>query len=145
MMTIGQLGLRFLLAAVGTLGFGVSFAIPPKQYIACAVDGAVAWLVYEVAVLQGIDPVAATLLASLPLTLLARIFAVREKAPVTIFLLCGIFPLVPGAGIYYTAYYFIRSENELFAQYGMNTLKTAVALAMGISFVLGFPRLRRRK
>ena len=45
----------------------------------------------------------ATFFAALPLTLACRLFAIRFRAPVTLFLLCGIFPLVPGAGIYYTA------------------------------------------
>ena len=40
-------------------------------------------------------------------------FAIVIKMPVTVFLLSGIFPLVPGAGIYYTAYYFIQGNNAL--------------------------------
>ena len=81
---------------------------------------------------------AASLLAVIPLTLLARIFAIVLKAPVTIFLLAGIFPLVPGAGIYYTAYYFIQGNNALALANGISTFKIAVALAIGIALVLGF-------
>ena len=75
----------------------------------------------------------------MPLTLLARIFAISRKAPVTIFLLSGIFALVPGAGIYYTAYYFIQNDNALALSTGINTFKIAVALAVGISLVLSIP------
>lgn len=136
---IGGLAVQFLLSAVSTLSFGVLFGIPRKHYLACALDGAVGWVVYELAVMQGQGPAMAALLAVIPLTLLARIFAITLKAPVTVFLLCGIFPLVPGASIYYTAYYFIQNNNELFTQNGMDTLKVAVALAIGISLVLGLP------
>ena len=123
-MTIQQfaeLGRQFLLGCAGTLCFGLLFGIPRRTYLACAADGAVGWVVYQLAVLLGAGGVAATLLAAVPLTLLARVFAITLKAPVTVFLLCGIFPLVPGA------------EN------GVNTLKVAVALAIGISLVLGMP------
>ena len=102
---------QFLLSGVGTLCFGVLFGIPRKCYLACAATGAVGWLTYELAVMLGIGAVTANLLAVIPLTLLARLFAIGLKAPVTVFLLCGIFPLVPGAGIYYTAYYFIQNDN----------------------------------
>ena len=54
-------------------------------------------------------------------------------------LLTGIFPLVPGAGIYYTAYYFIQGENALSLANGISTFKVAVTLAVGIALVLGLP------
>ena len=48
-------------------------------------------------------------------------------------------PLVPGAGIYYTAYYFIQGNNALALSNGISTFKVAVALAVGISLVLSIP------
>ena len=68
-----------------------------------------------------------------------RKLAITLKMPVTVFLLSGIFPLVPGAGIYYTAYYFIQGENALSLANGISTFKVAVALAVGIALVLGLP------
>ena len=105
----------------------------------CALVGAVGWFVYELAVLYGADAAAASLIAVIPLSLAARICAVLLKTPVTVFLLTGIFPLVPGAGIYYTAYYFIQGENALSLANGISTFKVAVALAVGIALVLGLP------
>ena len=46
---------------------------------------------------------------------------------------------VTGAGIYYTAYYFIQGENALSLANGISTFKVAVALAVGIALVLGLP------
>ena len=51
----------------------------------------------------------------------------------------GIFPLVPGAGIYYTAYYFLRDDRTLFLNKGVETLKIALALALGIALVCSLP------
>ena len=55
------------------------------------------------------------------------------------YFLPGIFPLVPGAGIYYTAYYFLQGEQELFASKGGETFKVALALALGIALVCSLP------
>ncbi|MEE0710314.1 MAG: threonine/serine exporter family protein [Gemmiger sp.] len=136
---------QFLVAIVATISFGVTFRVSPRHYLASGITGAVGWLVYVLcAELLSLSAPVATLAAALPLTACARLFAIRHKAPITLFLLCGIFPLVPGAGIYYTAYYFLRDDRTLFANKGVETLKIAVALALGIALVCSIP-LKRSK
>ncbi len=144
---LGFLMLQFLIAGAGTLSFTILFACPKRALPYCGLVGAVGWVVYELAVLYGMESFAASLLAVIPLTLLARIFAVVLRTPVTVFLLSGIFPLVPGAGIYYTAYYFIQGENARSLANGISTFKVAVALAVGIALVLGlpFPKKQQQK
>ena len=136
---IGELVAQLFLAGVGTLSFAILFACPRRSLPYCALVGAVGWFVYELLTMFGLDSAAASLLAVIPLTLLTRIFAIVLKMPVTIFLLSGIFPLVPGAGIYYTAYYFIQGNNALALSNGISTFKIAVALAIGITLVLSLP------
>ena len=136
---------QFLLGGVGTLCFGMLFGIPRPCYLACAATGAVGWLTYELAVMLGAGAVTANLLAVIPLTLLARLLATGPNARVRVFLLCGTFPLVPGAGIYYTAYYFIQNDNVQMAASAADTVKIAAALAIGISLVLGLPLPRQKK
>ena len=135
--------IQFLVAIVATISFGVTFRVPARHYLPCGLTGAVGWLVYIVCLqVFAMSAPVATLVAALPLTACARFFAVRHKAPITLFLLCGIFPLVPGAGIYYTAYYFLRNDRALFVNRGVETLKIAVALALGIALVCSIPRKR---
>ena len=142
---LGRLALQFLQAGAGTLNFDILIACPSRTLPYCGLVGAVCWFIYETAILFGLEAFAASLLAVIPLTLLARIFAVALKPPVTIFLLTGIFPLVPGAGIYYAAYYFIQGSNELALATGISTFKIAVALAVGIALVLGLPVPQKRR
>ena len=131
---------HFVVAVIATIAFGITFHMPRRHYLACGLTGAVGWMVYILGVeLLGMSPAIATLVATLPLTGCARFFAIRHKAPVTIFLLPGIFPLVPGAGIYYTAYYFLRGEQALVAGKGVETFKVALALALGIALVCSLP------
>ena len=136
---ISELTAQFFLAAAGTLSFAILFACPRRCLPYCALVGAVGWLWYELLTLLGADAATASLLAGIPLTILTRVFAITQKTPVTVFLLAGIFPLVPGAGIYYTAYYFLQGEQELFASKGGETFKVALALALGIALVCSLP------
>lgn len=131
--------LQFAVAMVATGCFAVVFQVPRRHYLACGFTGAVGWLVYLLCVSAGCTTPVATLLAALPLTAVARWFAIRHKAPITLFLLCGIFPLVPGAGIYYTAYYFLRNDRVLCVNRFVETMKIALALALGIALVCSLP------
>ena len=127
---------HFVVAVIATISFGITFQMPRRH----GLTGAVGWMVYIFGVeLFALSPAIATLVATLPLTGCARFFSIRHKAPVTIFLLPGIFPLVPGAGIYYTAYYFLQGEEVLFASKGAETFKVALALALGIALVCSLP------
>ena len=121
---------HFVVTVIATIAFGITFQVPRRHYLAAGITGAE---------LLGMSPAIATLVATLPLTGCARFFSITHKAPVTIFLLPGIFPLVPGAGIYYTAYYFLQGEQELFASKGGETFKVALALALGIALICSLP------
>lgn len=67
-----------------------------------------------------------SLIATLCLTIMARIFAAARSMPVTVYLLSGIFPLVPGAGIFYTAYYLLRMTEHFPPQRVLKPLRWQV-------------------
>ena len=97
-------------------------------------------MVYYICTANGINAVLASGFATLCLTILARAFAVTRKSPVTVYLLTGIFPLVPGAGIYYTAYNLFIGNAEMSATKGLETLEIAGAIVFGIIFGFGIPQ-----
>src|SRR5699024_7543934 len=90
---IGQLTAAFL----GTVAFGYLFGIPGKHYGFCGLCGSVAWGVYVLPV-WGSD-VIASFAATVIVAFLSRLFAVRRRCPVTVFLIAGLIPLVPGIGL----------------------------------------------
>ncbi len=53
--------------------------------------------------------------------LVARMLTVRLKCPITIFLISGIITLVPGAGIYFTAYYLVTNQLAMAAVKGRSS------------------------
>lgn len=65
---------------------------------------------------------------------------VRMKCPITIFLISGIFPLVPGAGIYYTVYYLVTNQLSMASLKGMESIKIVFAIVLGIVIVVQIPR-----
>ena len=61
----------------------------------------------------------------------ARIF----KAPATIFLIIGCFPLVPGRGIYQTMLYCTQGNTALFIDSFIHTIAISASLALAIMIV----------
>ena len=70
----------------------------------------------------------------------SRASAVINRCPVTIFLISGIFPLVPGAGIYWTVYYLVTDQLGLAVHTGYAAVKAAVAIVLGIVAVFELPQ-----
>lgn len=66
--------------------------------------------------------------------------AVREKCPVTIFLISGIIPLVPGAGIYWSAFYMVTDQLAEAGEAGFAAVKAAIAIVLGIVCVFELPQ-----
>lgn len=132
--------LQTAVAFVATIAFAIIFHTPKKEWIAAGITGGIGWLMYLVAMHFGCGVVAASFFATVALTWLSRIFAIARKTPVTVYLICGIFPLVPGAGIYYTGYHFFMSDNAQALHKGLETIKIAIAIALGIGIVLSLPR-----
>ena len=132
---IGQV----LAAVTGTIGFSVLYSVPRAYYPYCGFIGGAGWFLYCL-LIPNCSPPEATLLAAILVVLLSRLFAVKERCPVTIFLISGMFPLVPGGGIYWTAYYIVTGEMELAAEKGFTAVKVAVAIVLAIVFVFQLPQ-----
>ncbi len=131
---------HFIVSMLATVSFAVLFNAPKKEVPFCGLTGAVGWIVYYISTQNGVNIVVASVVATFCLTILARCFAVVRKTPVTVYLLSGIFPLVPGAGIYYTAYYLFIGNHEMSGLKGLETLEVAGAIVFGIIFGFGIPQ-----
>lgn len=128
-------------AVIGTIALSVLVGVPACYYIYCGAVGGVGWLVFMTArIHESIGDGIATLLATMTVLFLSRLAAIWKRCPVTVFLVAGIFPLVPGAGIYWTAYYIVQNQLQLAAQTGYEAAKIAVAIVLGIVFVFELPQ-----
>lgn len=130
---------EFIAAMVGTVAFSVLFCVPRRYYIYCGIIGAAGWVIYS-ACSGFLGPAEACLAATIVVILLSRFAAIWKRCPVTVFLIAGIFPLVPGAGIYWTVYYLVTDQLRLAFQTGYGAVKSAVAIVLGIVFVFELPQ-----
>lgn len=131
---------QFIICFFATLSFAILFSAPKRQLFYCGLTGAAGWIVYLIVLKNNGGIALANIASTFTLTLMARIFAAIERHPVTVYLLAGIFPLVPGAGIYYTSYYFIMHEMEQFAAKGTETVIIAGSIVFGIVFGFSLPQ-----
>ena len=130
-----------LAAFIGTTAFAVLFGVPRKQYVAAGVVGALGWLLYLILIrYAGMSAAIATLISTVFIGILSRVFAVVEKCPAAVFLLCGIFPLVPGAGVFWCTYYLISSQFDMSSTAGFTAAKIAIAIVLGIILAMELPQ-----
>lgn len=96
--------LEFFIAAlssgVAVLGFCLVFKAPPKYLFACSLNAFLAWSVYLAVDILGWGGLWATFFSTLVADVFAYYSARVLKAPVVLFLVAGILPMVPGVGIY---------------------------------------------
>lgn len=126
---------------VGCVGFFIVFNIHGPGGILCALGGILSWAVYCVFYHSNHDSVVSTFFATIAAAIYSEIMARVRKCPAISYLVVSIFPLLPGAGIYYTANYIVRGDFENFAHQGMNTIAIAGVLAVGILMVSTTVRL----
>ena len=131
---------QFVVALFATLSFAVIFSAPKQELIYCGLTGALGWIIYYIMVQLNMGVVFSSLVATLCLTIMARILAAARSMPVTVYLLSGIFPLVPGAGIFYTAYYLFMNDRTLSSSKGIEPFEVAGAIVLGIIFGFGIPQ-----
>ena len=132
--------LHIVLAFVGTMGFSIIFNVPRKELLMCGIAGAAGWAVYSLILAASHDYiVAAIFFGAVTVTCISRALSFARKMPVTVYMIPGIIPLVPGAGIYFTMFHAVMGENTYAMIRGIETLRNAGVIAVGLLVTLSLP------
>ena len=127
-------------ALLGTAAFGVLFGVQRLQYLNVGICGVAGWITYLLMTrCAGASMIEATFVATLVVVIVSRFMAVRQQCPVTVFEICGIFPLIPGAGIYWTTYFLVIKEYGRALSTGMAALGATAAIVLGIILITSLP------
>lgn len=127
---------QLLAAYVGTVAFAVLFGVPRKYYLDSGLCGMLGWLLYLILMnYTGLSVANVVFFATVLVTFTAMVLAIVRKCPITVYLICGIFPLVPGAGIFWTTYNVVSEQLGAALHTGITALKVTVAIAFGIILV----------
>lgn len=141
--------MMFVLGVLGCFAAVSAFAIiletPRKYVLHDGIVGGIGGFVYLLSVNLGQDVVLASFLSALAIALMSHTFARIFKAPVTIFLIAGILPTVPGAGMYRIVYYLIANDNARSSYYLIQTLEVAGVIALAIFIMDSIFKVRIKK
>ncbi len=126
---------QLVACVIGCVGFSIIFNIHGPGMLLCALGGVIAWAVYSVTVSLGFGDLTGYFWGASISSVYAEIMARVRKYPAISYLVVSIFPLIPGASVYYTMNYAVRGEMERFAEQGMHTIAIAGIMAVGIILV----------
>lgn len=118
-----------------TFGFGILFNIKGKKLLFAALGGGLSWYCYSLPLSLGLSEVSSLFISALVFSTYSEVLARIFKTPVTSFIICALFPLVPGSGMYYTMLATINGDLQNAVHLGINTLANAGTLALGVIFI----------
>ncbi|MBQ1847333.1 MAG: threonine/serine exporter family protein [Clostridia bacterium] len=130
---------------LSTFGYCIIFNIPKRQLVFCGLLGIVSWMIYYTMTYFSLSEVLATFAATCAIVLLSRVLSKLRKCPVTIFIIPGIIPIIPGSLLYYTAYNFFTGDMDACGRYGFLTIKIIFAIVFAIIVVFAIPMKRKKK
>ena len=126
---------------IAVIGFSIIFNIHKFGILLCSFGGLVCWWVYSLALHLGCSEILSYFLAGLVCAVYAETMARIRKCPAIAYLVVAIFPIIPGAGIYYATTYLVAKDMALFAEKSTNTIAIAGVIAVGILMVSTLVRL----
>ena len=124
--------LQCVFAFLGAAGFIILFNIHGKGSLLCALGGGLTWAVFLIAQKASGGDLTAYFWAALFSSVYSESMARIRKYPAISYLVISIFPIIPGAGAYYTMNYAVQGKMALFASKGMFTAAIAGIMAVGI-------------
>ncbi len=133
--------IQCLAACIGCLGFSLIFNIHGPGVFLCVLGGGLSWAAYCAVVRFSGNEILAYFCSGIASAAYSEAMARIRKYPAISYLVVSIFPLIPGASIYYTTGYVLRGDLAGFAAKGANTIAIAGAIAVGILMVSTLVRL----
>lgn len=124
--------MQCLFSLIGCVGFSILFNIHGPGSTISALGGMLSWLIYCIAAKYGCSDLVCYFWSALFSSIYSEIMARIRKYPAISYLVVAIFPLIPGAGVYYTMNYAVLGQMDAFARQGMHTAAIAGIMAVGI-------------
>lgn len=137
--------LQLVTAFFGSLGFALLFGLHRRYLLPAALGGMLSWGVFVLLRLWLSSAFLCCFAASACAMLYAEVLARYLRTPATVFVIPAVIPLVPGSSLYYAMSCVVQRDLTRAREYGAETLEFALAIAVGMSFVLAIREVRTRK
>ncbi len=135
--------LPIISAALATFGFSLVFNIRGKNLLIASLCGAFSWAVYLVCDYFSDSVMMPYFVCGVSIALYSEIAAYIFCSPVTMYLMPGFIPSVPGSAIYRAMESCLFGDVTGFVEGLVNTLKIGGAIALGLILMSSFFRLFR--
>lgn len=133
--------IQIIASFIGCIGFFILFNIHGPGGFLCALGGAITWAVFCLVDYFGGSELICYFVSTLIAASYSETMARIRKYPAISYLVISIFPLIPGAGIYYTTNYLVLGDMTNFAIKGTATIAIAGSIAVGILMISTLVRL----
>ena len=120
---------------VACSGFVIIFNIHGYGNMLCALGSSLTWAAYCICNAAGMGYFTCCLIGTMASAIFSESVARIRKYPAISYLIISVLPLIPGSSIYYTALEAVKGNMDGFVYYGIETLGTAGAMAVGILLV----------
>lgn len=127
--------IQCLVSLIGCIGFAILFNVHGHGVWLCAVGGLFTWAIYLLAFHFGAGVIGSNFWAAIFAAAYSEGMARIRKSPAIAYLVVSIFPLLPGAGIYYTVSFALEGHMQQALYKGLETASIAGVMAVGILIV----------
>ena len=140
-MILNDFFLPCLAALLACFGFSLLYNIHGRNIPIASLCGAFGWAIYLITDALSASMVVPYFCAGAAIALYAEIAAYFFHSPITVYLIPGIIPLVPGLTIYRTMDACLTADLYLFGNGLFATLKIGGAITLGLIFTSSLFRL----
>ena len=134
--------IQLVTATIGTFGFAAVFNVRGKNLFYATLGGFLTWCAYLIAeIFFTPNEYICGFVGSVILTLYAEGMARMQKTPVTVFIVAGAIPLIPGGALYRSMSYLTHQNWERFGAQSSYALLFAASMSAGITLTTIFFRI----
>ncbi len=126
-------------------GFAFVFNAPLKSLPKAGLGGSVGWIVYLLTQQITGSVIISTFTGTLMIALLGDFFTTQDRKPLTVFIVPGIVPFVPGFGIYNTMLAIVEQDYPTAVHHGTTTFFVGLAIALALTIMLSINDYRKTK
>jgi uncharacterized membrane protein YjjB (DUF3815 family) len=127
--------IKMFLAFATSLFTGITLQTPRSAWLTVGLTGMAGWAVNEAVSNKSIPELVATVAGAITVGTMAEIMARIQKHPVTVYIVSGIIPLVPGTTAYNAMLAFLEKEFNLGLFLSFKAFLLASYLAAGLAIV----------
>lgn len=132
---VKELLFYFFIGLFSCIGFCLLINIPRRSILIASTIGGIGWVVYQYYLFNGSTKPMSAFIGAFIVALLSDFSSRKFKEATTVYIIPGILPLVPGAGMYYTMLELINTNYDKAVANANSTFFVAGAIAMALLVV----------